>query len=189
MESSGYSNYFKDMSGYSAQARAAVDYLYESGVVSGMGDSSYGPSHSIRRGDFALMLYKAFNFYSPGKVEPFRDVPADAYYANAVHTLRGLGIVSGLGNNMYSPDSMLTRQDAMIMVQKALQVAGWSTRSADENILYDYNDNSQVSDYARQAMAYVMKWDLLPVTGYRLAPTAELTRVDMAQVLHRALTY
>lgn len=189
VESSRSSAYFGDMGSYTPQAKAAVDFLYENGIVSGMGGSNYGPASSIRRGDFALMLYKAFNFYSPGSVQTFRDVPEDAYYAQAVHTLRSLGIVSGSGDNMYSPDRMLSRQDAMLMVQKALQVAGWSTRAADENLVYDYDDGTKVAPYAREAMAYVMQWDLLPVTGYQLAPTANLTRVDMAQVLHRALTY
>ena len=95
----------------------------------------------------------------------------------------------GSGNNMYQPNALLTRQDAMLMVQKTLLVAGWSSRSADENLLYDYTDGAKVSGYARQAMAYVINRNLLPVSGYRLAPQENLTRVDMAQVLYRALTY
>ena len=189
VESSSRSNYFNDMSGYSNTAQAAVDYLYENGVVSGKSATEFGPAEPIRRGDFALMLYKAFNLYAPSSREGFRDVPEDAYYAKAVNTLRYLGIVSGSGNNMYLPNSLLTRQDAMLMVQKTLLIAGWSSRSADENLLYDYEDGAKVSGYAREAMAYVINQKLLPVSGYRLAPQENLTRVDMAQVLYRALTY
>ena len=190
VEGSSYSRYFNDMSGYSNTARAAVDYLCESGVVSGKSATEFGPAEPIQRGDFALMLCKAFNLYAPSNSkDTFRDVPNDAYYAKAVNTLRYLGIVSGSGNNMYQPNALLTRQDAMLMVQKALLAVGWSSRSVDENILYDYEDGAKVATYARQAMAYIVGKNLLPVSGYRLAPQENLTRVDMAQVLYRALTY
>lgn len=190
VESSRYSNYFADMDAYTSTAKAAVDYLYENDIVSGVDRENYGPSQPIRRGDFALMLCRAFNLNAPSSIkESFRDVPESAYYAKAVNTLRYLGIVSGSGNNMYQPNTMLSRQDAMLMVHKALLAAGWSSRAADTNILYDYSDGNQVASYAREAMAYIVKWDLLPVNGYRLTPTENLTRVDMAQVLYRSLTY
>lgn len=38
-------------------------------------------------------------------------------------------------------------------------------------------------------MAYVIQMGILPTDSGRLAPNDPLTRVDMAQVLHRALTY
>lgn len=190
VENSRYSNYFADMGSYDGTEQAAVDYLYENGIVSGVDRENYGPSQPIRRGDFALMLCKSFNLYAPpSDNEGFRDVSDDAYYAKAVNTLRYHGIVAGSGNNLYHPNDLLSRQDAILMVQKTLVTAGWSSQSADTNILYDYSDGNRVASYAREAMAYALKWELLPVSGYRLAPTENLTRVDMAQILYRALTY
>jgi hypothetical protein len=183
------SAYFNDMAGYAAQALAAVDYLHESEIVKGIGGSQYGPSLSIQRGDFSLMLYRAFRLFSPAAGGAFADVPSDAYFSQSIYTLRALGIINGTGNNLFQPYSTITRQDAMLMVQRTLQIAGWSANDANTGYLSPYADRNEVSPYAQGGMAYAIQAGLLPTDGVRLAPLAPLTRVDMAQVLHRALTY
>lgn len=183
------SKYFTDLNGYTSPALAAVNYLYENRIVSGLEDGIFGPSNSIRRGDFALMLCNAFRLQAPTSGSSFRDVPEDSYYASAIHTLRALGIVSGTEGNHYRPDAVVSRQDAMIMVQRTLQQVGWSTTAPSQSVLYKYSDVAQISDYAQEAMAYAVQWNLLPNSNGQLAPRSALSRIDMAQILHRALTF
>ncbi len=183
------SAYFNDMTGYGTQALAAVDYLYNAEVVKGTGSHQYGPALSIQRGDFALMLYRAFRLFAPAAGTAFADVADDAYFTQAIYTLRALGIINGTGNNLFQPYGAITRQDAMLMVQRTLQVAGWSANDASSGYLSPYADRYEVSPYAQGSMAYAVQMGLLPTDGVRLSPLAPLTRVDMAQVLHRALTY
>ena len=185
----GYSAYFSDMGGYSSEAQAAVDYLKDQGVVSGITATTYGPEMSIRRGDFALMLVRAFKLTAGGGTgQRFGDVPATAYYAEAVQTLRALGIVSGTGGNLYQPTSTLSRQDAMLMVQRAMRIAGYSVSDGPAYALSSYGDSGSVSGYAQGALAYMVQQGLLPTAGNRLAPRDALTRVDMAVLLHRTMT-
>ena len=37
----------------------AVEFCYQQGIVSGISDTEFGADHTIRRGDFMLMLYRA----------------------------------------------------------------------------------------------------------------------------------
>ena len=98
---SSYSLYFTDMNGYNAQAVAAVDYLHENQVVEGVSSSRFAPEQSIRRGDFALMVYRAFQFTSPSSVRaPFTDISSGDYYAQAINALWDLGIVNGVGDEI-----------------------------------------------------------------------------------------
>ena len=186
---SSSSLYFTDMNGYSAQAVAAVDYLYENRVVEGVSYDRFAPEQSIRRGDFALMLYRAFQFTAPSNVHaPFTDFSSGDYYARAIDTLWDLGIVNGVGEGRFNPNGTVTRQDAMLMVQRALQTTGWSMGGGSGSLYY-YSDRDQVSGYASDAMAAVVQMGLLPTDGGYLNPKSPLVRVDMAQVLHRSLTY
>ncbi len=182
------SAYFTDMYGYSPAAIAAVDYLRENGVVQGMTSTQFAPKNSIRRGDFALMIYRAFNFSSASGVQSFADVSPNDYYAQAVNALRALNIVTGTGGNRFDPNGSVTRQDAMLMVQRALQVSGWNV-SGGSGSLYYYPDYDQVSGYAENGLSAIVSLGLLPTDSGRLEPKSPLVRVDMAQVLHRALTY
>lgn len=178
---------FTDLTGYPAQTKAAVDYLASQGIVNGMSPGNYGPGLSIRRGDFCLMLYRAFRFDSGGTVLSFRDVPQDAYYTQAVNILSSLGIVNGTGGNRFQPSANVSRQDAALMVQRALRAAGMTADAAGQ--ISGYPDAAQVAGYANGAVASMVVMGFYPTTDTgRLDPRADLTRADMAVMLHRALT-
>lgn len=183
------SYYFSDMAGYDSAQMAAVDFLYDHSITHGMAAGQYGPENPIRRGDFALMLYQAFEFYPISYGESFTDVSPDAYYATAVDTLYARGVVSGVGSGRYAPESTLTRQDAVCMVQRAMQTIGWSASDGYAGTLAGYSDSDGVSGYAQGAMALAVQRGYLPTAGGWLNPQLPLTRVDMAELLHRVLTY
>lgn len=183
------SAYFNDMGAYSDAQRAAVDYLRENGITNGISNTQYGPEHSITRADFAVMIYKAFGLSATGGYVYFNDVPPNAYYAQAVNTLHAMGIVSGIGNGAYGSNQTLTRQDAICMVQRAMRAMGWSANDGYSSYLNGYSDGYSVSGYAQGAMANAVQMGYLPIYNGRLAPKAPLTRVDMAQIIHRVLTY
>lgn len=183
------SSYFNDMSGYSDAQRAAVDFLRENGITSGISSTQFGPEYSIERGDFAVMVCQAFSLSSSGSYNAFYDVPSGAYYAQAVNTLRALGIVSGVGNGAYAPRDTLSRQDAVCMIQRAMRASGWNAIDGYASALSPYSDGSSVSGYAQGAVAGAIQQGWLPTRGGRLDPRAPLTRVEMAEMIHRVLTY
>lgn len=179
---------FDDLAGYSAQMKSAVDYLYTLGVVKGTGQRNYAPGASIRRGDFCVMLSRAFQMNVGSSVQGFSDVAPDAYYAQAVNEMYALGVVNGVGGGRFDPSSSVSRQDAALMVQRALNQAGISVSDGSAAALAAYGDQGQVADYARGAVSGLVQQGLLPTTGGRLSPRDTLNRGDMALLLHRAMT-
>ena len=183
------SEYFSDMGPYSDEQRAAVDFCRENNITRGMSSTQFGPESSIRRGDFALMLYRAMELTPRYNSRPFQDVSSDAYYSEAVDTLRAMGVVSGVGGGRYNPGGTLSRQDAVCMVQRAMRELGLGGYDGSAVYLNGYSDSAQVAGYAQGAMAYAVQQGYLPTRGGRLEPYQPLSRVDMAQMLHRVLTY
>lgn len=186
LTSSGTSRYFTDM-GRHAWAAAAVDYLYENDVTNGVASGQYGPNQKMLRRDFVLMLCRAFGF-TGGSGYSFADVPTNAYYANAVATAKRMGIVQGDGVN-FRPNSSLTRQDAMVMIKNALTAAGWSLGDGSSVDLSRFVDNREVSSYARDAVGTLVR--LGAVNGddrSRLNPRSDITRAEIAVILHFVMT-
>ena len=179
---------FDDLGGYSTQMKSAVDYLYNLNVVKGTGDRRYEPGKSIRRGDFCVMLSRAFQFNVGSSVQGFSDVAPESYYAQAVNDMYALGIVAGVGGGKFEPSSTLTRQDAALMVQRALNQAGISVPDGNAAALASYSDRSRVADYAKGAVSGLVQQGLLPTSGGRISPRNDLNRGDMAILLHRAMT-
>ena len=187
--SSVISHTFNDLGGYSDQQRAAVSYIYDKGITAGMSSTEYGPELPIRRGDFARMIYIAFGFSPSGGSWVFNDVPPNEYYAQAVNTLSARGVVSGVGNGDFAPSANVSRQDAICMIQRAMRAVGQSAPDGAYSALSSYSDAGYVSDYAKGAMALAVQRGYLPTSGNYLNPGDPLTRIDMADILHRVLTY
>lgn len=186
LTSSGTSRYFTDM-GKHAWAASAVDYLYENEVTNGVAPGQYGPNRKMLRRDFVLMLCRAFEF-SGGSGYSFADVPTNAYYANAVATAKRMGIVNGDGVN-FMPNNSITRQDAMVMIKNALTAAGWSLGDGTAVDLSRFVDSREVSGYARDAVGTLVR--LGAVNGddrSRLNPRSEITRAEIAVILHFVMT-
>ena len=186
---SGVSESFDDMAGCNAQTVGAVEYLSNQGVVNGMAYRQYAPGAAIRRGDFCLMLSRAFQFNVGGTGKGFSDVPGDAYYAQAVQQMYALGVVNGVGGGRFQPADNISRQDAALMVRRALDKAGmFLAEGSNEAALTNYKDQSQVAGYAKDALGSMVRTGLFPVTGENLRPREAITRAEMALLLHRAMT-
>ncbi|MCI9118171.1 MAG: S-layer homology domain-containing protein, partial [Flavonifractor sp.] len=176
---------FSDMANYS-WATAAVEYLSQTGVVNGIGNGRFGPEQTIQRCDFTLMLCRAFRFDMIGG-NSFPDIPAGSYYGSAVTTAKSLGIVTG-SNGLFMPTSALSRQDAMLMLKRAMVAAGWSVPSGAEGSLSRFSDGAQVSGYARDAVASMVQMGVVTGDGAnRLKPWEPISRAEMAVILYRVL--
>lgn len=179
---------FTDMSSY-RWAEEAVAYLYGDGVVNGVTDTEFAPGRSITRGDFALMLYRAYDL-APQGTDGFPDVPNDIYYANAVRTLKSLEIIRGDDTGRFRPTDSLTRQDAMVMMLRAMRsVGGWFVEEGTQTDISGFTDGGDVAPYAVGAVGALTNLNVIRGSGNgALFPHRSLTRAEMAVILHRVLT-
>ena len=167
-------------------AKPSIEFLRQSGITNGYSDNTFRPSREISRGEFTLMVCRAFQF-STGGNSGFPDVPANSVYAGAVATARDLGIVQG-NNGRFRPDNPITRQSAMTMICRAMDAAGRTVPAASTGLLSDYRDGGQISSHARASVASLIQMGAVRGTqDMRLNPGAAISRAEMAVILHRVL--
>jgi len=177
---------FGDMQDAYSWAGDAVLYLYRAGVVNGTGDGRFSPQRSVSRGDFILMVCRAFNFGADTS-DSFPDVPPQSYYHDAIASAKALGIASGSNGN-FRPSAAISRQDAMVILSRALTAAGKSLGAGNAGDLDSYSDRSMVSGYAEEAVASLVKAGVIQGSNGALHPTSSITRAEMATILYRVLT-
>lgn len=176
--------YFADVNlGYD-WAFHAIDYLANTGVVSGTGNLIYSPAKTLSRADFVLMLYRAYDMEKYATGDNFADIPETAYYAQAVRAARAIGIAAGDSKNNFYPNGRLTRQDAMVLLKRTLDRTGLSFESGD---LSKFTDGKQVADYAVESVSALINAGVIAGAKGKLNPTGEITRAEMAVMLYRAL--
>lgn len=176
--------YFADVSTGYGWAFHAIDYLANTGVVSGTGDLIYSPEKALSRADFALMLYRAYDMKKYTGGDNFSDIPDTAYYAEAVRAARAIGIAEGDKNNKFYPSKNLTRQDAMVLLKRTLERTGISFQSGD---LSKFSDGKQVADYAVESVSALVNAGVISGAKGKLNPRKSVTRAEMAVMLYRAL--
>lgn len=182
---SSASSYFKDVTSSYSWATPSIDYLFEKGVVTGTGSSNYSPAQNMIRGDFMLMLYRALDLSASSKSN-FSDVPAGSYYYTAIATAKALGIAKGY-DDLFMPGASITREDAMVLVARALKADGRTLSAGSIYDLSNFKDKGSVSDYAVSSVASLVKAGIITGSNSYLNPKSYVTRAEMAVILYRVL--
>ncbi|MBR6812311.1 MAG: S-layer homology domain-containing protein [Oscillospiraceae bacterium] len=186
------SSVFSDVSGSYKWAADSIDFLYSNGVTTGVTATNYQPKNNIKRGDFVLMLYRAFDLsrydaYAASTAN-FTDVKSTDYYANAIRVARYLEIAKGNGKT-FSPESTITREEAMALIYRTLEKVDWTLSRESDTAYSSFKDTASVSSYAVSCMQYFVKTGVVVGSGGKLNPKAAISRAEMAVTLHRVLTY
>jgi len=131
------------------------------------------------------LLYKSLNFKTTSIAASFEDVTPGSYYSTAIQTARALGIAQGSYNKFY-PNDPITREDAMVMVLRAVNITGKTIPCGDVSSLSKYSDGSSISDYSKSAVAALIKAGI--ITGSddnRIYPKGNLTRAQTSAIIYR----
>ncbi|MCD8089687.1 MAG: family 10 glycosylhydrolase, partial [Clostridiales bacterium] len=173
---------FTDMTDFYNWAKEAVNTLVAEGVISGVGNNKFAPADNVRRADFLLMLIKVLDLDCE-YTENFSDVEAGKYYADAAGIGKALGIVSGTGNNLFRPEDYITRQDMMVMTEKALSLKA-NLAEASLSLLDPFPDANQMEDYAKQSAANLILINIVSGSKGRLNPKNNTTRAEAAIIIY-----
>ena len=176
-------------------AADSVDFLYYEGIAQGS-SGKYNPATNITRGDFMLMLYRAFledEYEDYNVTSNFPDVVkgSDSYSKEtyqAVGVAKHLGIAQGT-NGKYNPKAYITREEAMTLIYRTLDEVDYSMSYESSNDTSDFKDYSSVASYAKTAISDLIEHGVVVGNNGKINPKSNITRAEMAVILHRVLTY
>ena len=172
---------FEDMKDY-GWARESVEKLVELGMLNGISKSSFAPGLNVTRAQFAKMMCKVFGISQSNSKSSFDDVLADLWYSGYVSGLYNSGYITGVSEHNFEPDGNITRQDAFTIIYRILSDKGLCNNATSSA---SYDDWSDVSDYAKDAVSAVTTMQLVKGDGGKIMPKANMTRAEAAVIMHR----
>lgn len=186
---------FSDVGTSYSWAADSVDFLNYEGVAQGS-NGKYRPTANITRGDFMLMLYRAFledEHKNDSITSNFSDVTkgSDTYSKEtyqAVGVAKKLGIAQGT-NGKFNPKSYITRQEAMTLIYRTLDEVNYDLDYTVSTSTSSFKDYSSVASYAKTAISDLIGHGIVIGNNNKINPTSNITRAEMAVILHRVLTY
>ncbi|MCM1566277.1 MAG: leucine-rich repeat protein [Dehalobacter sp.] len=165
----------------------AVGFIAARGITTGTGNGNFSPDAKLTRGDFLVMLMRA---YGIAPAENPQDNFADAgstYYTGYMAAAKQLGISRGVGSNMFAPDKEITRQEMFTLLYNALKGIRQLPQGDSGKTISDFADAGQTDSWAKDAMTLLVETGTVGGSGGALTPLSTTFRAEMAQVLFNLL--
>ena len=161
----------------------AVERVCAAGLMKGTGAGVFSPGETVTRGQIAAILHRLAGAPA-ARGGAFSDVPAAAYYSEAVAWAAGQGIVEGYYDGTFRPDLPVSRQQLAAIFWRYAKMEG--SDKGGRAALRGYRDAGDVSGYAREAMSWALSEGILQGTrDGTLQPQGRAARGQTAVLLER----
>lgn len=161
-----------------------VAYVYDTGLMTGLTATAFGPNLSTTRGMIVTILWRMENEPAAKHGCPFADVRRGSYYEQAIAWASENGIVTGFDAATFAPDRAITREQLAAILFRFAAYRGMDAVTLREN-LSSFQDQAAISAYAVSALNWAVGEGLMQGTGDKLEPTGNATRAQVAAMLRR----
>ena len=161
-----------------------VAYVYDTGLMTGLTATTFGPNLSTTRGMIVTILWRMENEPAAKHGCPFADVRRGSYYEQAIAWASENGIVTGFDASTFAPDRAITREQLAAILFRFAAYRGMDAVTLREN-LSSFQDQAAISAYAVSALNWAVGEGLMQGTGDKLEPTGNATRAQVAAMLRR----
>ena len=96
----------------------AVAWAVKNGVAKGVSETAFAPDTGCTRAQIVTFLWRAQQSPASGGENPFADVPAAAYYYNAVLWAVENDVAKGVSETAFAPDDNCTRAQIVTLIYR-----------------------------------------------------------------------
>ena len=170
----------------------AAEYTAERGLFTGVGEKTFAPN-KMTRGMFVTVLGRIANVEEHDGINQtehsFSDVKSDIYYAPYVSWASQNGIVNGVSEDLFAPETEISREQMCTILIRYLKDYLKYDLSAYTDTEIDFIDSASVSSWAKaevevsQAMGLIKGVD--SAEGVTFLPQNPVSRAAAAEVFMR----
>lgn len=188
--------------------REYLETMLSKGIMLPKNNNDFGVYDIITRGEFAEIMVKALGIsldYDSNNLT-FYDVPnviigGQLYDYRYIETAFRSGIIRGLGPGVFNPTGSLTRQDAAVIIARAVNAkVGNDQEAAQKALSKIFTDSTIIDYYAAPSVLAINKLGI--VNGvpnellegqkkqtYSFNPIAPLSRAEAAKIAYKTMQY
>lgn len=161
-----------------------ITYVYENDLMNGTDGSLFSPESTTTRAQVVTVLYRLAGQPAADWENPFWDVPASAWFHDAVTWAWENDITGGVSSTHFGAGNAVTREQLATFLYRYAQDQGYDTSARAD--LSGYSDAGLVSSYATQALSWANATGLITgTTATTLSPKGSATRAQVATILSR----
>ena len=159
----------------------AVQDAVDMGLMAGVSADRFDPKGTVTRAMVAQILYAREGKPTVSGAAAISDVPANAWFHNAMQWAKGQGVIAGYPDGRMDPNAPVTREQLAVILHSYAQKKDMDlSKTAD---LAGYADAADVSVWAKDAMSWAVGSGLISGrSASTLAPAGSATRAECAVI-------
>ena len=165
---------------YAEAVSAAVD----NGLLYGKSATVIDPNGDMTRAEMAAIINRSFGCYKTADISQYKDVAKSKWCYKDVALAVQMGTYNGRSSSTMAPDAPISRQEAMTVVARALELDYDSYSKTD---LSAVTDRSEISNWALPYVRAMVGADYIHGRGKILAPQDNITRAEFAQIFYNII--
>ena len=174
---------FKDVdtkAWYAEAVTAAVD----NGLLYGKSKTQLDPNGLLTRAEMAAITNRSFGCYKAADISAYKDVAKSKWYYKDVALAVQMGTYNGRSSSSMAPDAPITREEAMTVVARALELDYDSYSKTD---LSKFSDRNKISNWALPYVRAMVGADYIHGRTKGLEPLDNITRAEFAQIFYNII--
>ena len=174
---------FKD---YDAKAwyAEAVSAAVDNGLLYGKSATVIDPNGDMTRAEMAAIINRSFGCYKTADISQYKDVSKSKWYYKDVALAVQMGTYNGRSSSSMAPDAPISRQEAMTVVARALELDYDAYAKTD---LSAFSDRDNISAWALPYVRSMVGAGYIHGRGKILAPLDNITRSEFAQIFYNII--
>ena len=168
----------------SAWYAEAVSAAVDNGLLYGKSATVIDPNGDMTRAEMAAIINRSFGCYKTADISQYKDVVKSKWYYKDVALAVQMGTYNGRSSSSMAPDSPITRQEAMTVVARALELDYDAYVKTD---LSKFSDRDKISTWALPYVRAMVGADYIHGRTKGLEPLDNITRAEFAQIFHNII--
>ncbi len=161
----------------------AADAIYavrDKGIMTGDGSGNFYPDNYLKREEMAKIIVEAFEITSENDQSSFTDITEDMWCNKYITTADGAGLINGISENEFGFGNVMTRQDIAVIVYRYLLQKEFDFEEVE---VEEFSDETEIADYAKDAVKFMQKYNLMVGSDGKFNPRQPLTRAMAAKII------
>ena len=163
----------------SAWYAEAVSAAVDNGLLYGKSSTIIDPNGDMIRAEMAAIINRSFGCYKAADISQYKDVAKSKWYYKDVALAVQMGTYNGRSSSSMAPDAPITREEAMTVVARALELDYDSYSKTD---LSKFSDRNKISNWALPYVRAMIGADYIHGRTKGLEPLDNITRAEFAQI-------
>ena len=165
---------------YAEAVSAAVD----NGLLYGKSSTTLDPNGDMTRAEMAAIINRSFGCYKTADISQYKDVAKSKWYYKDVARAVQMGTYNGRSASAMAPDAPISRQEAMTVVARALELDYNAYAKTD---LSKFADEKNISSWALPYVRAMVGTDYIHGRTKGLEPLDNITRAEFAQIFYNII--